>query len=245
MGTIDIALDKNLLEIGLPLYVGWEFQKFPHMVIFGSTGSGKTYALRLILGKIALHIPNVQLTVCDFKGDDDFSFLNGSPCFYRYMDCQKGLDHFVQLLQSRQSGADKTMHQFLVFDEYAAFLTSMDKKQSEAAKQQMSTLLMLGRSFNLHVIVSQQRIDATYFANARDNFSVVIGLGRLSKESVEMMFSDFKDVIDRNKPRGEGNCLVGGDLAEIVVPRVVDTARLEQVIVQKCRPGCGRAGPEV
>lgn len=244
MDGIMLGFELEALKMGFQIPITWEFQRYPHMVIFGSTGSGKTYALRLILGRIALHIPNAQLSVCDFKGDDDFSFLNGCPSFYRYTDCQKGLDSFLKLLQGRQNGADKTIHHFLVFDEYAAFLTSMDKKQSEAAKQAMATLLMLGRSFNLHVIISQQRVDAAYFANARDNFSVVIGMGRLSKESVEMMFSDFKETLNRSKPRGEGNCLVGGSLAEIVIPRVRDQTRLEKIIRQKVMPGCGRAGPE-
>lgn len=224
---VPIAFNKTIADLGISLYIQWNVGAFPHMVIFGSTGSGKTYALRLILGKIALHIPHAELTICDFKGDDDFSFLNGSPSFYRFMEVSNGLESFLNILKSRQSGADKSTPQFLIFDEYAAFLTSLDKKSAETAKQAMSSLLMLGRSFNLHVVISQQRLDAKYFDNARDNFSVVIGMGRISKESIDMMFSDFKDEVNRNKQRGEGTLLLGSDLFDILIPTVRNPKKLE------------------
>lgn len=230
MDPIIIGLDKQILEYGASLPIGWDCVRYPHMVIFGATGSGKTYLLKLVLGRISLHIPDACMSICDFKGDDDFSFLNGCKAFYRITDVQDGLVSFHSLLQRRQAGEDKSRHHFLVIDEYASFLNSLDKKQAEAAKQTLANILMLGRSFNLHVILSQQRLDAVYFGNARDNFSCVIGMGRLSKESTEMMFSDYKDVIDRNKPRGEGSCLLGGDFYDIIVSHVRDMDRLDATI---------------
>ena len=200
------------------------------MVIFGSTGSGKTYLLKLILGRIALHIPDARMTACDFKGDDDFSFLGGCASFYRFTAVQNGLNSFHDLLHRRQGGEDKTKHHFLVFDEYASFLNSLDKKQAEAAKQALASILMIGRSFNLHVILSQQRLDAMYFGNARDNFSAIIGMGKLSRESADMIFADYKDVLNRNKPRGEGSCLLGNDFYDIVVPCIRDIRNLNATI---------------
>jgi DNA segregation ATPase FtsK/SpoIIIE-like protein len=244
MMEISLGFDKSLFEFNIPFYIEWDVIKYPHMILFGSTGSGKTYLLKLILGRIALRMSNAAFTICDFKGDDDFSFLNGCSTFFRYEECKKGLDRFLALLRDRQDGADKTVHQFLIFDEYAAYLNFLDKKQAESTKQLMATILMLGRSFNMHIIISQQRVDAVYFASARDNFSAVIGMGRLSKESVEMMFADFKDEIDRNKPLGEGNCLIGGNLTEIVVPLVQNQHRLESVIRNKCLPGRECGGPK-
>lgn len=244
MEPIIIGLDKQALEFGASLPIGWDVVRHPHMVIFGATGSGKTYLLKLVLGRIALHIPDAHLTACDFKGDDDFSFLDGCAAFYRFTAVRDGLDTFHDLLERRQAGEDKTKHHFLVFDEYASFLNSLDKKQAEAAKQHLASILMLGRSFNLHVILSQQRLDAAYFGNARDNFSAVIGMGKLSKESADMMFSDYKDIIDRNKPRGEGSCLLGSDFYDIVVPRIRDMSRLESTIFKSViRGGGGVAKP--
>lgn len=230
MEPIMIGLDKQALEFGASLPIGWDCARYPHMVIFGATGSGKTYLLKLVLGRIVLHIPEAHMMVCDFKGDDDFSFLDGCASFYRFTVVQDGLNAFHDLLQRRQAGEDKTRHHFLVFDEYASFLNSLDRKQAEAAKQALASILMLGRSFNLHVILSQQRLDAMYFGSARDNFSAIIGMGKLSRESADMMFADYKDVINRNKSQGEGSCLLGNDFHDIVVPRIRDISRLNATI---------------
>ena len=90
---------------------------------------------------------------------------------------------------------------------------------------------MLGRSFNVHVLISQQRVDAAYFNTARDNFSLVVGLGRLSRESVQMMFSDFRDEIDPVKPRGQGTVLVGDRIFNMVVPQVTTPLTVEEAIL--------------
>ena len=122
-----------------------------------------------------------------------------------------------------------------MFDEWAAFLNSLPKKEAEEAKRKLSVLLMLGRSFGIHVLISQQRVDAVYFNAARDNFSVVVGLGRLSRESVQMMFSDYKDEIDPVKPRGQGTALIGNRLFNLFVPQVENPKAMEEAILSAVR----------
>lgn len=232
ISCIDIVPDESFLSSGIIKYVSWNYIRFPHMVIFGSTGSGKTYLLKIILGRIGKHIPNSELIVCDYKSDEDFSFLSGMDNFYRFDKCMDGLEHAIQLLQERQQGIVSDRHFCcLVFDEWASFINTLDKKSAETAKQKLAMLLMLGRSFNIHVIISQQRLDASYFSSARDNFSVVIGMGHLSKESVEMMFSDYKDIIVRSKSQGHGSMLLGNQFLEIAVPRVRDVKHLHSTII--------------
>lgn len=240
---IKIALDHTSQELHSPIFIRWDVEKFPHLLLTGASGSGKTYLLRIILASISAKIPNARMIVCDFKGDSDFEFLEGCSDFYRYFDVQNGLEAFSNLLRERQSGANKTIPYFLVFDEYVAFLNALEKKKADAAKQTLSLLLMMGRSFNLHVIVSVQRADAAYFATARDNFSAVIAMGKLSKEAVDMLFYEYKEEIRRDKSRGEGYCLMGSDLRELVVPRVCNPARLESLI-RDCLIGRDRGGPE-
>lgn len=228
---IDLVPDEDFSKSGIIKYVKWDYAKNPHMVIFGGTGSGKSYLLRLLLGRIGLHIPDSELLICDYKADDDFSFLGGLRNFYRFNECMEGLDRALNVLQDRQHGNPERNFFALVFDEWASFLNNMDKKQADGAKQKLSTLLMLGRSYNIHIIISQQRLDASYFGSSRDNFSVVFGMGVLSKESVEMMFSDYKESIIRNKPRGHGSLIVGDQFKNIVVPPVYHLKKLEDVII--------------
>ena len=230
--TIDLVPDENFFESGITKYIKWDYNKYPHMVIFGVTGSGKTYLLKIILGRIAKHIPQSELLICDYKSDEDFSFLDGLPNFYRFDKCTEGLAYALKLLQDRQHGITTERHFFgLIFDEWASYINNLERKQAEFAKQSLATLLMLGRSFNIHVVVSQQRLDAAYFSSARDNFSVIFGMGTLSKESVQMIFSEYKDVIDRNKSQGHGSLVLGNQFKNVIVPTVQNKGMLKAAII--------------
>lgn len=234
---VELAPDATLMTSGYLKYIKWNTEKYPHMCIFGSTGSGKTFFLKIILGRISRHVADAELIICDFKSDEDFSFLEGSLNFYRFDQCLIGLERVVSLLKERQFHNTDDRHPvFLVFDEWASFINSLDKKVAEKAKQDLTLLLMLGRSFHIHVIISQQRMDSSYFNSARDNFSVIIGMGKLSKESVEMMFSEYKNIIDRNKDRGCGSVIIGSELKEIIVPAVRDMNILHGAISLSCNP---------
>lgn len=232
ISAIKIALDNDIFQFGVSQYVTWDFIKNPHMAVFGSTGSGKTYFSKLTLARIGLHIRDSEIILCDFKADTDFSFAAGSSNFYRFSDCASGLNRTVELLQRRQQALTEDRHPvFFFFDEWASFLNSMDKKAAESAKQSLSLLLMLGRSFCIHVILSQQRLDAAYFGSARDNFNTIIGLGSLSKEMVEMCFSSYKDEINRNKPQGVGSAVIGNYFYNIRVPAVGSQGKLHNAII--------------
>lgn len=229
--SIKIALDMDVLKIGVAQYIYWNYVQCPHMAIFGSTGSGKTYFCKLLLARIGLNIENSEIILCDFKADTDFSFAADSPNFYRFSNCMNGLSGVVSLLQQRQKSTMPDRHPvFFFFDEWASFLNSLDKKAAESAKQNLSLLLMLGRSFGVHVILAQQRLDATNFNSARDNFSVVIGLGKLSKEMVDMSFNEYKEIIERNKPQGHGSIIIGNQFHNIIVPAVNNYERLHSTI---------------
>lgn len=229
-GRLPLYFDASLLRSGIQYPVIWEYKHCPHLMIVGPTGSGKTYALKILLGRISKYVPGAAVTICDFKSDD-FTFLRGCGRYYEFVDCKQGLDDFYHTFLARQQGnnLDRSFC-LLVFDEWASFLNNLEKKEAEEAKRQLSTLLMLGRSFNVHVLVSQQRADAQYFSTARDNFSGIIALGNLSKESALMLGFD-RDKLEPVRGIGAGYMLMNGtDLQEIQVPTVRDNTKLEGAI---------------
>ncbi len=76
--------------------------------------------------------PDSQLYVCDFKGDDDFSFLHGCSRFHRFMECSFGLQLFYERFQKRQRGEELNKNMIvLFFDEWASYCSSLDKKLME------------------------------------------------------------------------------------------------------------------
>lgn len=230
--NLNILLNEKFKKLKILSYITWNFYKNPHVIIIGSTGSGKTYFSQLLLGKIALHVSDSEIYICDFKGDDEFEYLSECSRFYRFKDCQNGLDKFYERFIKRQNGEDKNRNMLvLFFDEWASFINSLDKKMNEEVKKKLSNLLMMGRSFNVHIVVSQQRADASYFNTARDNFNVVIALGNLSEESKNMFFHDFKDNMLPNQQQGTGYMLTNGcDFTEIRVPTIRNSKKLKDTI---------------
>lgn len=211
--------------------VFWCYSQFAHMLICGPTGSDKTYALKSILYNL-FTTTGTTLWLCDFK-NQDFRFAEDAPRYYGFKNVAAGLNDFYQAFEARQSGADTSEGVLLlVFDEWGAYLSTLDKKQAEAEKAKLSTLLMLGRSFNVHVIVSQQRADAEYFAKARDNFGAILGMGTLSKEAKEMLFSEVKDEMKPVEEIGIGHFLQGSDLRRIWVPSLAQVDSLNAAILE-------------
>ncbi|WP_306569137.1 type IV secretory system conjugative DNA transfer family protein [Faecalispora jeddahensis] len=230
-GKLPLFWDAELLRAGVRYPVVWDYEHFPHLLVVGSTGSGKTYAVKLIIGRISKFLPGASVTVADFKADD-FTFLRGCSRYYEFTDCKQGLDDFYNSFLARQQGnnLDRSFS-MLVFDEWASFLLNhLDKREAEEAKRKLSTLLMLGRSFNCHILVSQQRADAQYFSTARDNFNTIIALGNISKESAAM-FGFNRDSMQPVRQLGGGYMLTNGtDLQEIQVPSIRDPAKLNRAI---------------
>lgn len=226
---------EDILSRGLRVPIHWNPDEAAHIAVSGITGSGKTYASKLLLGKIVKHIPASQLFVCDGKGDRDFDFLSGAERFSRGVDVGKTFNTFFDAFLKRQGGEDPERHKiFLFFDEWGAYVDSLnDKKAQDEAKRKLSLLLRLGRSFGVHVIISQQRLDANYFQANRDNFSILICIGQPSKEVKEMLFSAFKEELAVYPPRhrGTGFMLVNGaELLPIAVPSVRDKDLLHNTI---------------
>lgn len=229
MESLDLFYNDIYLEYGIKSYVQWNPQREPHVICVGGTGAGKTYATLLALARLSLHMPDAQLYFCDYKGDDSFSDLYGAPRFWRFNECGKGLSAFYQRFQDRQSGADPSRNLILLyFDEYASYCNNLSsltasKKEAEEDKKKLATLLMMGRSYHVHVWISQQRADAVYFSNARENFGLVCLLGTTSRQSVEMLMDDFKDRIAPDRGRGRGYLLKNGtDFYPITVPTITN-----------------------
>lgn len=199
-----------------------------HALVTGASGSGKSYALLYLLGSLLQSNSETEIFFCDFKNSTDFAFLNGHSYYYAGEDCYVGvMKYYESFCNSRKNGSNQR-RRLLIFDEYPAFINylSMKDKVDKTRKANdvlsvIAEVLMLGRGIRYGVWIVTQRADASLFANgARDNFMVIVGLGRMSKEQKGMIFAG-EEISERISQRGEGMLLADGyPIKEVKYPKI-------------------------
>lgn len=224
--SLELLRDFNIVH---PVLIS--LQQSPHLLLTGASGSGKSYALKILLAQLLRE--KAEIIFCNFKDSADFAFLRGSSRYFVYERCAEGLQEFYEKFKKRQNSGiefDGRMT-MLVFDEFPAFILSealKDKKNAEQFKQRVSEILMLGRSYGFCIWLVMQRPDSTFLSNgARDNFQTTISLGNLSREAKLMLYSG-EDLPDSIYKVGEGICYIDGKgLREIKYPKLDEAALLK------------------
>ncbi len=153
----------------------------PHILLGGSTGSGKSVLLKLLLMQSLLK--GAEVYIADFKGGVDFPEVWHNKCWmcFTEKDLLYTLGQLVTVLEYRKGRLAETgckdldtynevtgesFHR-IVFacDEVAEMLdkTGRSKESKEVLAQienKLATLSRLGRAFGIHLILATQRPDA-------------------------------------------------------------------------------------
>lgn len=211
-----------------------------HILICGMSGSGKSFCENILLAKLIANINGSKCYFADYKQEDSFDYLRGCPRYYPYKRTLEALDSVYDILQKRQSGEDESRKPVtLVWDEYVAnilYLQNEDKKKATAVMNQISEILMLGRSLSVRFFCSCQRPDASVFpSGSRLNYGIVMILGAPIRSIYEMLIpTEFIDRIgERNFRTGEGVLLLqGSELHFIKVPMIKDMGRMKELCVK-------------
>lgn len=212
-------------------------------LITGSTGSGKSTAINVVMSIYGLNMPLdyfYKMYILDYKQDKTFSKFRKTKNYFAYKDVTRGFEIIEKEMEKRQDQDPETRDKYpivIIFDEYVAWLNSMNKKVIEDYKTRFANMLFLARNLDIKIIVGIQRADASNFsAGARDQFKNIIGLGRLSKEAKEMLFSDLKDEVQQINPTGFGYLYQEGqehlERVKIQMLNEVDQARANQNIIR-------------
>lgn len=178
-----LSSDSFVLVLGESLTgpVTVNLANIPHILLGGSTGSGKSILLKLLLMQSLRK--GAEVYIADFKGGVDFPKVWHQKCHMCFSedDLLATLNRLVAMLEYRKvrlaetgcpnlDAYNETTREGLprlVFacDEVAEVLgrTSKSKEDKERLGQiegKLSTIARLGRAFGVHLILSTQRPDA-------------------------------------------------------------------------------------
>ena len=157
--------------------------KTPHLLLAGSTGSGKSVLLKALLLQCIKH--NMNVSIADFKGGADFNSDWRNHCTMIF-DSEKLLtllENIVTTLEQRkvlfrdagcpnidsyntlQSNCEQLQRIIFACDEVAEILdkTGLEKAEKERIgkiESYLSILARQGRAFGIHIILATQRPDA-------------------------------------------------------------------------------------
>ncbi len=215
---------------GISIPIKLDYQTHMHLLLTGSSGSGKSYALIYLLGMLLKNGVN-NITFCDFKNSKDFKFLEGYTRYYAGdATCEGIMMYYADFINTRKNGNINEYH-VLIVDEFPAFisyLAARDKaektKRAVEVQSAISEILMLGRGIGFGCWITTQRADASLFANgSRDNFMIICALGRLSREQRQMVLNGEDIPTDYLYGKGEGLLLADGkELVEVKFPLISD-----------------------
>jgi len=194
----DNHLERNLERDGFTLALGEsllgvetvELSRTPHILLGGSTGSGKSVLLKLLLMQCVKK--GATITIADFKGGVDFP-----PTWHKHCNIITNedtlltkLEELTQELERRKNllaeSGDANIDEYikntksylprLIFacDEVAELLdkTGLDKDQKAVIaniESKLSKIARLGRAFGIHLILATQRPDANVLSGQIKN----------------------------------------------------------------------------
>ena len=176
--------DSSTLVLGKSLMgtVTVDLSKIPHILLGGSTGSGKSVLLKLLLMQAVKK--NAVVSIADFKGGVDFPSVwhsNYQMCFDED-NLSQLLTELVDELQRRKvlfrenechnldeynKRTGKALQRYIfACDEVAEILdkTGLTKDQKDKVsliESKLSVIARQGRAFGVHLILATQRPDAS------------------------------------------------------------------------------------
>lgn len=182
--------DRNLSRKNFVLVLGEGYMgpvtvnlaNIPHILLGGSTGSGKSVLLKLLLMQ-ALH-KGAEVYIADFKGGVDFSpvwhvkcrlLLNEEAVRYNLEQLVNSLEYRKSVFRTlgypnidayNEAETNKLPRLIFACDEAAEMLDktgadSVRKKILAQIEIKLATLARQGRAFGIHLILATQRPDAT------------------------------------------------------------------------------------
>lgn len=226
-----INYDKNILNVGIGLHglVSMNLDMYPHAIIGGETGSGKSNVLKCMIHQSILK--DYKIMLIDFKRGVSFSqFSNSILVYYEHEtiikalqemvnETQKRLDLFrecrVDNLKDYNTVSGNNLQRIIIYiDELAELLKTRDKNIANTINDSLESLLRLSRAVGINIIMGVQRPDSTVISGQIKNNAPFRICGKFvdGEPSRIMLNSSIANTL----PNIKGRFIVKGDELEEV-----------------------------
>lgn len=201
----------NKIEINLGYGVVYNPSQCPHILVSGSTGSGKSVFISTLLIELLKRKSTVY--ICDPKNSDLGSLANENllgaekvattpnniaRVVRLAVEEMKQRYNYMNMSENFKYGSNYSSHDmkeiWVIFDEMSAFQSTGTDKQSKAIVSEVmdgiKQLILLGRAAGCFILVAAQQMSAnsTLSTDLRDNLGLRIALGSNSQEGYRMVF---------------------------------------------------------
>lgn len=175
---------KLVLGIGAAGRVEINLSTVPHILVGGSTGSGKTVLIQGLTHQALRH--GMEVLLCDFKGVDFTCSRWNVPNCTKVLTVESLIDKLqsvIELINYRRGGLQVTgtanidefnktqdksfqwSRYLIVIDEVAEVLDTIGATKEQKAQiaeiiSMLSTIARQGRAFGIHLLLGTQRPDA-------------------------------------------------------------------------------------
>lgn len=195
----NLGFPVGKLQNGSCGYYGLD--KAPHMLVAGSTGSGKSVFLHSVICGILSHNPNgVEFFIIDPKRGAEFGRYEKLQNVHLFKDAEAGvevLEWLTRDMETRYRTMEKLntnecpFHRIvIVIDELADLMLTVGKQ----VERYISRIAAMGRACGMHLVVATQTPRANIITGLiKANIPVRVGLRVTSKRESNIIF-DIADM---------------------------------------------------
>lgn len=214
--VVENVAKKHMLKINK--FITINLETTPGILIAAASGSGKSYYIMYLLVQMLKETNSIFVIDGKFREVKKAANQMGIKTTANTVDeSLKYIEQVEKLIKYRNAKEnnddDETV--FLVIDEYLYFLDNVldayGAKKLKEIERKIINIVITGRSMNVVLVISLQRLGAAkskdevgLHLRIRDNIATKIGLGNLSKENFEMLFSQTMDSKITTKGNREG-----------------------------------------
>jgi hypothetical protein len=216
--------------------VWWDTRRFPHLLVAGRTGAGKTRALEALIS--AALAAGFEVLVVDPKRFDLLGFAGHRGVLDVATD---GPTATAVLARARAEVAARTeryeadvwarrsvptFRPWLVVVDEVTELVEVTGGRRSSAVADIGSLMRLGRGLNVHVAVATQRPDVkeSLPGSIQDQAEARLVLGHLGTTGAHMVLRDPSLDLPPGTPPGRGR-LLAGQVYDVRVDLVADDQR--------------------